>query len=104
MVKNKGFIILDPFEDKSLLHIFNDLQTQQTVIFNYKGKKDIWSSISKKIGIRCKELIDLDDPLFFPTSSSRYHNLGFITRPKDVEIGIIPNGKKIKVLFDRKNF
>lgn len=104
MVKNKGFIFLDPFEDKSLLHIFNDLQKQQTVIFDYNGKKDIWSSISKKIGVRCKKLIDIDEPLLFPTSISRYHNLGFVTRPMDVKIEIIPIGKKRKVLFDRKNF
>lgn len=104
MVKNKGFIFLDPLKDKSLLHIFNDLKEQQTVVFDYNGKKDTWKHISIKIGVKCKKLMEIKDPLLFPSSTARNHKLGFVTRPKDVKVEIIPVGKKMKVLFDRKYF
>jgi len=107
MVKDKGYIILDPDNDKLLLNIFNDLIKKPLVVYDYKGKKDKWGSISRKIGLKCKDLFDEENPLnglMLPTSSARYHNLGFVTRPMKVEIAINPFKNKKKVLFNRKLF
>lgn len=103
--KNKGYIIIDPFEDKTIFHIFNDLVEKHVVSFPYQDKTEIWIKASSKIGRRCKPLIDLKPPLMNPPSTSRPHKLGFITLPEDVEINIISHGKnKKKVLFNRKIF
>lgn len=110
MVKDKGFVILDPTKDgkyfKTLLHIFNDLQKQQTVEFPYNGQKgkQKWILTSRKIGCMCKELIDIKPPLFWGTSTSRPHNKGFINMPPDVELKIIPFRGKQKIIFSRKIF
>lgn len=104
-VKNKGFIIIDPFEDKTIFHIFNDLIEKHVVAFPYEDKPDIWIKASSKIGRRCKALINISPPLMHPPSTSRGHKLGFITLPEDVEINMIPYGKdKKKILFNRKIF
>jgi len=103
--KNKGYIIVDTFEDKTIFHIFNDLIKNHVVPFPYEEKTDTWIKASSKIGRRCKLLIDLKPPLMNPPSTSRMHKIGFITRPEDVEINIIPHGKsKKKVTFNRKIF
>lgn len=104
--KNKGFIIIDPFEDKAMFHIFNDLVENPVATFHYEEDTMlIWKKTSSKIGRRCKSLIDLKPPLMYPPSTSRPHKLGFITLPKDVEINIISHGeKKKKILFNRKIF
>ena len=103
--KNKGYIIIDPSEDKTMFHIFNDLVEKQVVTFPYEDKPETWIKASSKIGRRCKPLIELKPPLMNPPSTSRPHKLGFITLPENVEINIISHGKnKKKVLFDRKIF
>lgn len=114
MVKDKGYIILDPVKDgeyfKTLLHIFNDLQEKQCVIFPFKEKKEKWRITSSIIGRRAiaKNLIDFKEPmngLFFPPSSSRTSSIGFITRPKNVSVELVPYRKqKVKVVFNRKIF
>ena len=103
--KNKGYIIVDPFEDKVMYNIFNDLIKKHIVVYPYEDKPETWIKASSKIGRRCKPLINIEQPLMNPPSTSRTHKLGFVTLPEDVEINIIPHGKiKKKILFDRKIF
>ena len=107
MVKNKGHFYLDPVKDKTLLHIFTDLKTAQIVQFELNGKKEKqkWASVSRKIGIKCKDLINAKPPLLHPTSIARWHNIGFITRPEDIDIEIKPAlSKQKKIVLTRKIF
>lgn len=102
--KNRDYILLDPIKDKTLLHIFNDLRKQQVVIFDYSEDKEKWKRVSRKIGVKCKDFNNLKNPFIFPTSSARWHNLGFVTRPKTTEIEIVPFKGKQKIIFNHKIF
>jgi len=104
-MKNKGFIILDPIKDKSVFHMLKDLVDSQVATMEYDNdNKDLWIKVSSKIGRRARPLIELDPPLLFPPSTSRWHNMGFITRPKNVEVIIRPKGNKRTIIFNRKIF
>jgi len=100
--KNKGFIIIDPFEDKVMDRIFNDLLEYPIVEYNPDIHGGVWSSVSKKIGVRCKDIIDMG--LMNPVSVSRTKYKNFITIPKDSTIEAEQIGKKKKILFNRKIF
>ena len=105
MGKNRGYILLDPIKDKKLLPIFNELKNKPVVTYDYNnGKTKDWVRISGKIGMKCKELIDTKPPLMYPPSSSRPHNLGFITKPEDVELESVPFKGKQKIVYNRKIF
>lgn len=105
--KNRRCIVIDPLTDKTLVHIFNDLQNVECVPFCYEGddrRKKTWESVSRKIGVKCKELINADPPFLFPVSNSRYHRMGFVTRPPSTDIAVEPFGKELKIWFQRKHF
>lgn len=104
MVKNKGIIFLDPIKDKTILHIFNDLQKQPYATIDLREHSLAWQKASKKIGLRCKKLISMDEPLLEPPVTSRYDRKGFVIKPYDVDIIIEPFGKKKKIIFNRKIF
>jgi hypothetical protein len=107
MAKKKNYIIIDPFKDKTMYHIFTDLQNEQIVPFNYNKKVQEWQNVSRKIGKRCKKLINDENPedgFLYPTSTSRWHKVGFVGRPKKSKVSIIPHGKKKKVVFNRRIF
>lgn len=104
MVKNKGIIFLDPIEDKTLLHIFNDLQNQQYAMMDLREYPDAWHEASTKIGIRCKKLIENKPPLLEPPVMSRTNRKGFVIKPLDIDIIIEPFGTKRKIIFNRKIF
>lgn len=104
MVKNKGIIFLDPIEDKTIFHIFNDLQNQPYAIIDLQEHSDAWHKASTKIGLRCKKLIESKPPLLEPPVMSRTKRKGFIIKPHDVNIVIEPFGKKKKIIFNRKIF
>ena len=101
---NKGFIKLDPVKDARILDIFKELKKTPTVVIDYKNDRTIWGSISRKIGVKCKKLVDRENPLFYPTSTSKNHSMGFVHRPLDVNIEIIEFKKYHKILFNRKIF
>ena len=106
MVKDKGFIILDPIKDKDIFPIFNELKTKQ-VVPKIIEDKEKWRLASAKIGRRCKHLIDFEEPengLFYPPSVSRSSNMGFIQRPLSVDVEIIDFRKLKKIIFSRKIF
>ena len=100
--KNKGYIIIDPFEDKVMDRIFNDLLDYPIVEYNKDVHGGDWFEVGKKIGVRCKEIID--KKLMNPTTVARTRHENFISIPKNSEIEIVPVGKKKKVLFNRKIF
>lgn len=108
MSKEKGFILVNPFTEKEMLRIFNDLMKTQVVPVQIKKmEKGRWQRISGQIGKRCKSLIDIEEPtdgLMFPLSMSRGMNIGFVSRPKQVEIEIIDFKKQKKIIFNRKLF
>lgn len=101
---NKGCIKLDPVKDAKILDIFRDLKNSPTVVVDYKDDKSLWGSISRKIGVKCKNLIDRKEPLFYPTSTAKNHSMGFVHRPLDVNIEIVDYTKYSKILFNRKIF
>jgi len=104
MPKNndKGSFIIDPFEDKILNRIFNDLLDYPVVEFKLKhGSKD-WKTVNQKISRKCKKVIDKG--LLNPGSTARWRQRGFITIPKRVDIKIEEMGKKKKVILSRKIF
>lgn len=100
--KNKGHIIIDPFEDKVMDRIFNDLLEYPVVEYNQDVHGGDWMHVSKKIGVRCKEIIDKG--LMNPVSVSRTKYKNFITIPQKSIIEIESVGKKKKILFNRKIF
>jgi hypothetical protein len=100
--KKKGSITIDPFEDMTMLRIFNDLSDYPVVKYEPEKHGNTWPVISKKIGVKCKKIID--NKLLYPTSYSRYYRENYITLPKGVEVKIKPYGKKKIVLFNRKIF
>ena len=104
MGKNKEIIILDPIKDKICLQMLNDMVHEQVSKLEYGNNKDLWTKTSRKIGRIAKPLIELEDPLIYPASTSRYHNIGFWARPKNVNVKITPFGKKRKVVLSRKIF
>ena len=69
MSKNndKGYFLIDPFEDKVMDRIFNDLLEYPVVEYNPDVHGGSWWSVSKKIGIRCKDLIDNKNGTYFIT-------------------------------------
>lgn len=99
---NKGYIIIDPFEDKVMDRIFNDLLDYPVVEYNPNVHGGDWINVSKKIGIRCKEIIDKG--LMNPTTVARTRNINIISIPKGSSIETAPVGKKKKILFNRKIF
>ncbi len=101
--KNKGYIVIDPFEDKVMDRIFNDLLEYPVVEYNPDIHGGNWQSVSKKIGIKCKELIDVKK-LINPTTVARTRHINLITLPKGTQIEIEQIGKKKKILFNRKIF
>jgi hypothetical protein len=104
MAKNKGIIFLDPIEDKTILHIFNDLQNRSYTSMDLHIYPDEWHRASTKIGIKCKELIESKPPLLEPPVMSRTRRKGFVIKPFDVDVIIEPFGKKKKIIFNRKIF
>jgi len=100
--KNKGYIIIDPFEDKVMDRIFNDLLDYPVVEYDPSTHGGEWIKVSKKIGIRCKKLID--KKLMNPTTVARTRNINIISIPKGSSIETASVGKKKKILFDRKIF
>lgn len=108
MSKKKGFILINPYTEKEMLRIFNDMMETQVVPIQIKKmEKGRWQRISSQIGKRCKHLIDIEEPrngLIFPPSTNRWMNIGFISRPKQVEIEIIDFKKHKKIIFNRKLF
>jgi len=101
--KNKGFIIIDPFEDKVMDRIFNDLLDYPVVEYKKERHGGNWWSVSKKIGIKCKDLID-NKKLINPTTVARTRNINLITLPRGTNIEIEQIGKKKKIIFNRKIF
>ena len=104
MPKNndKGFILIDPFEDKILDRIFNDLLEYPVVEFKPEHGNKKWQFVSQKISRRCKKVIDKE--LLNPGSTARWKQRGFVTLPKNVGIEIEEIGKKKKVILTRKLF
>lgn len=102
MPKNKGIIFLDPIEDKTILHIFNDLQNQPYVSIDLQEYPAVWQKASTKIGVRCKKLIENKPPLLEPPVMSRTKRKGFIIKPFDINIIMKPFGNKKKIIFNRK--
>lgn len=104
MPKNndRGFFLIDPFEDKVMDRIFNDLLDYPVVEYDPDVHGGDWINVSKKIGIRCKEVID--KKLMNPTTVARTRNINIISIPKGSYIETSPIGKKKKILFNRKIF
>ena len=100
--KDKGYIIIDPFEDKVMDRIFNDLLDYPVVEYNPNVHGGNWINVSKKIGIRCKKVID--KKLMNPTTVARTRNINFFSIPKGSSIETVSIGKKKKILFNRKIF
>jgi len=99
---NKGFIIIDPFEDKVMDRIFNDLLEYPVVEFKLTHGNKNWQTVNQKISRRCKKVIEKG--LFDPGSTARWHSKGYIHLPKGVNIEIEQIGKKKKVILTRKIF
>ena len=104
MPKNndKGTIIIDPFEDKILDRIFNDLLEYPVVEFELRHGNKNWQTVNQKISRKCKKV--LDKKLLDPGSTARWRQRGFIHLPKNVNIEIEKIGKKKKVILTRKIF
>ena len=100
--KNKGCFIIDPFEDKVMDRIFNDLLDYPVVEYDPDVHGGDWFRVSKKIGIRCKEVIDKG--LMNPTTVARTRNINIISIPKGSSIETERIGKKKKILLNRKIF
>ena len=99
---DKGFIIIDPFEDKILDRIFNDLLEYPVVEFKLRHGTKTWQVVNQKISRKCKDVIDKE--LFDPGSTARWRQRGFITLPINVDIEIEEIGKKKKIILTRKIF
>ena len=104
MSKNKGIIFLDPIEDKTILHIFNDLQEQPYAIMDLQKQQEAWHKASTKIGLRCKDLIESKPPFLEPPVMSRTKRKGYVIKPHDINISIESFGKKKKIVFNRRIF
>lgn len=102
MIKKK-ILFIDPVKDKNLLPIFRDLKESQVSVYDCNEKNN-WINISTKIGVKCKKLIDEENPFLFPPSKARYHKMGFITRPPNIDVDMEKYGKKIKVTFNKRIF
>ena len=104
MPKNndKGTILIDPFEDKILDRIFNDLLDYPVVEFKLTHGNRDWQVVNQKISRKCKKVIDKG--LLDPGSTARWRQRGFIHLPKNVFIEIEEIGKKKKVILTRKLF
>ena len=104
MPKNndKGYFFIDPFEDKILDRIFNDLLEYPVVEFKLKHGNKNWQFVSQKISRKCKKVIDKE--LLDPGSTARWKQRGYIHLPKNVDIVIEEIGKKKKVILTRKIF
>lgn len=98
----KGSVIIDPFEDEVMDRIFNDLLEYPIVEYDKNRHGGDWQSVSKKIGVRCKEIID--KKLMNPTTIARTRNIPFISIPKGINIEVEIIGKKKMILFNRKIF
>ena len=101
-LRKKRKLILDPVDDNLMCQLFNDMINQGYASYDYTDKKEKWHTATKKIGMKTKTLIDED--FLFPTSVSRHHNLGFILKPKNIEVNKEPFGDKLKFVFTRKIF
>jgi len=104
MPKNndKGYFFIDPFEDKILDRIFNDLLKHPVVEFKMEHGNKNWQTVNQKISRRCKKVIDKE--LLNPGSTARWRHRGFITLPKNVGMEIEEIGKKKKIILTRKIF
>lgn len=104
MPKNndRGFVLIDPFEDKILDRIFNDLLEYPVVEFKLKHGSKTWKDVNSKMSRKCKKVID--KKLLNPGSTARWRQRGFITLPMNVNIEIEEIGKKKKVILTRKLF
>jgi hypothetical protein len=103
LMRNKMRLVLDPEFDSLLIQLLNEIRDSQVYEFDYKGKDNKkWISLSSKIGVKAKDIID--NELLYPPSTNRCKKLGFISRPKDVEIRIEPFGNKKEISFTRKIF
>ena len=104
MPKNndKGYIIIDPFKDKILNRIFNELLEYPVVEFKLRHGNKNWQTVNQKISRKCKKV--LDKKLLDPGSTARWRQRGFISLPKYVNIEIEEMGKKKKVILTRKIF
>jgi len=104
MPKNndKGYFLIDPFEDKVLDRIFNDLLEYPVVEFQPKHGNKSWQTVNQKLSRKCKDVID--KKLLDPGSTVRWRHMGFIHLPKNVNIEIEQKGKKKKIILTRKIF
>lgn len=99
---NKGCIIIDPFEDKVLDRIFDELLKYPVVEFQLKHENRDWQNVNQKISSKCRKV--LDKKLLNPGSTARWRQRGFITLPRYVNIEIEEMGKKKKITLTRKIF
>jgi len=97
-------VIVDPKDDPMMLQLINDVYMDGLAVFNYKDEPDRWRGVSGKIARRIKHLTDGEEPFLYPVSTSRYKQMGFITKPKNVTCEKQPFGDKFKFVFHRKLF
>lgn len=103
-MRKKDFIVVDNTE-KVLLQVFNDLRTHNYCYFPYKRENaEVWRKTASKISRRAEDLINQQDPLLFPPTTSRWRNFGMVVLPKNVEIKWVQGDKKTYFYFDKKIF
>ncbi len=106
-MKKKNYILVDPSEDPLLMQLLNDVHLDRLAVYQYgsdpvKIKK--WVKASGKYGRRAKPLTRRDDPLAYPSATSRPLKTGFIPLPKNVTCNKQAIGAKFKFIFKHKIF
>ena len=104
-MSKKRFILLDPFEDKTMLHIFKDLQDMPYIEYDCTNNPQQWRKTATKIGLRCKEMIEADPPFLHPPVTSRTRiKKGFILKGKNTDFKLVDCGNKKKLIYKHKIF
>lgn len=104
-MRKKRTLILDPDEDPIALQLMNDITNDGLAVYDYNNeKKQKWVKVSSKIGRKADKLIKDKPPFLYPPSTSRTNQLGFINKPKGIDVSKENFGSKIKFIFQRKIF
>lgn len=99
-MNKKEVFIYDPFEDKFINRILNDLQEWPSVTYDQEKHGGSWKQVSQKMSKKCHKIIDKK---FMNVSSNRWQRKGFVTLEKNIFLNIKPYGKKKKIaIFTEK--
>lgn len=103
-MRRKRIIEFDMTEEPLLTQVFNDVTIDGYSKIKYDNNRDKWQKLSGRLRAKkeCKQLIE--EEFILPPTKSRYHQIGVIVKPKDIDIQKEINGEKIKFTFNRKMF